>query len=49
MHLLVSLSSLGTTQYRHSHSEIELGHYIELYDGEHLKTKFFDKENSVWS
>ena len=46
-HLLVSLSSLGTTQYRHNQSEVELRHQIEVYEGEHLKTDFSDKETSA--
>ena len=44
--ILVSLTNLGTTQYRHNQSEVELRHYIEVYEGEHLKTDFFDKKTS---
>ena len=45
--VLVSLSSFGTMQYKHDQSEVELRHYIEVYEGEHLKTDFFDKETSA--
>ena len=47
LHLLFSLSSLGTTQYRHNQSEVELRHYIEVNEGESLKADFFDKEIST--
>ena len=47
LHLLFSLSSLGTTQCRHNQSEVELRHYIEVNEGESLKADFFDKEIST--
>ena len=47
LHLLFSLSSFGTTQYRHNQSEVELRHYIVVNEGESLKAEFFDKEIST--
>ena len=46
-YLVVSLSNLGTTQYRHNENEAELKHYIEVYEAEHLKNDFFDKGTSA--
>ena len=37
------LSNLGTTQYRHNQSEVELRHYIEFYEREHLQADFSEK------
>ena len=48
-YLLISLTNLGNTQYRHNQSEVELKHYIEVYEGEYLKTDFFNKETSAYS
>ena len=42
------LSNLGTTQYRHNQSEVELMHYIEFYEREHLKYDFSEKWNSAY-
>ena len=44
---LVSLTNLGTTQYRHNQSEFKLRHYIKVNEGEHLKNYFSDKETSA--
>ena len=47
--LLVSLSNLGTMQYRHKQSEGELRHYKEVYEGKHLKYNFLYKGGSASS
>ena len=39
-YLLVSLSSLGTAEYKRNQSEVELRHHIEVCKGEHLKIVF---------
>ena len=34
-------------QYRHNQTEVGLRNYIEVYEGDHLKTDLFDKETSA--